>query len=168
MPDTAVTETVKKLRLAVGDTQQQFAHRMGLAISTVVRYESTRPPKGRALAGFVELATASNLPDLAKVLNDALLEEIGVSLATGHFALEHNQQVMGNTLGEILTNAGHLPELQKPVQTALKAIADGFRLIEKRRKAGTMIFPPHVESDEFAIALAALKKDLPDKQERAS
>lgn len=47
---------VKDLRAALGDTQQAFAHRLGLAISTVVRYELTRSPRGAELGRFYNLA----------------------------------------------------------------------------------------------------------------
>jgi transcriptional regulator with XRE-family HTH domain len=74
-----VRETVKRLRLALGDTQQAFANRLGLAISTVVRYELTRAPRGRALVQFAELAMANGLDDCAKVFRNALLLGLGVS-----------------------------------------------------------------------------------------
>ena len=67
-----VRKHVKRLRVALGDTQQSFAHRLGLAISTVVRYEHSRPPNAAALAQFAELATANGLPECAKVFRDAL------------------------------------------------------------------------------------------------
>jgi transcriptional regulator with XRE-family HTH domain len=71
-----ITETVKALRLALGDTQQQFAHRLGLAISTVVRYESTRPPKGEALNELYQLARRTGLHHIAAMFESALMGEI--------------------------------------------------------------------------------------------
>jgi transcriptional regulator with XRE-family HTH domain len=61
-----VTDAVRRLRLALGDTQQQFAARTGLAISTVVRYELSRPPRGKQLAEFAVLAERNGLHDLAR------------------------------------------------------------------------------------------------------
>jgi transcriptional regulator with XRE-family HTH domain len=79
----AVRATVKRLRLALGDTQQAFAHRLGLAISTVVRYELTRAPRGRALVELAELAMANGLEDCAKVFRNALLAGLGVPPTDG-------------------------------------------------------------------------------------
>jgi transcriptional regulator with XRE-family HTH domain len=62
-----ITTAVRKLRLALGDTQQQFAQRMKMAISSVVRYELSRPPRGKALAQFALLAQQNDLHDLARV-----------------------------------------------------------------------------------------------------
>jgi len=39
-------ETVRKLRTALGESQQAFAYRMKTAIRTVARYETSAPPKG--------------------------------------------------------------------------------------------------------------------------
>jgi len=68
----AVTAAVKRLRLALGDTQQQFATRTGLAISTVVRYELSRPPKGEVLEQLKALAEQNGLRDIATVFSYAL------------------------------------------------------------------------------------------------
>jgi transcriptional regulator with XRE-family HTH domain len=61
-----LTDATRRLRLALGDTQQQFAQRTGLAISTVVRYELSRPPHGKALAQFAVLAERNGLHDVAR------------------------------------------------------------------------------------------------------
>lgn len=72
-----VTAAVRELREALGDTQQQFAHRLGLAISTVVRYELTRPPKGKALVQLQEVAKQHGLDLIAATLRNALSKEMG-------------------------------------------------------------------------------------------
>ena len=63
----AVTDAVRRLRLALGETQQQFAARTGLAISTVVRYELSRPPRGNALEQFKALAEKNGLREIAQL-----------------------------------------------------------------------------------------------------
>ncbi len=68
----AVTNAVKQLRLALGDTQQQFAARTGLAISTVVRYELSRPPRGEALLPFRKLAQEHGLRQICLVFDHAI------------------------------------------------------------------------------------------------
>lgn len=72
-----VLEAVRALRQSIGDTQQQFAGRLSLAISTVVRYELTRPPKGAALISFHQLALKQGRNDLANIFWDAAAEELG-------------------------------------------------------------------------------------------
>lgn len=75
--DVQLLQATKRLRKALGDTQQAFAHRLGLAVSTVVRYELSRPPKGKVLAQFERLAIAAGHADLAAIFRDALTAEIG-------------------------------------------------------------------------------------------
>ena len=76
-PANPIMGAVRDLRLALGDTQQSFAQRLGLSISTVVRYELTRPPKGTALAQLMQVASENNQPDIAMVFAGALADELG-------------------------------------------------------------------------------------------
>jgi transcriptional regulator with XRE-family HTH domain len=79
-PDSGgLLQAVRELRLSLGDTQQSFAHRLGLAISTVVRYELTRAPKGQALALLARLAESQGRHDLGKPFIEALEKELGGS-----------------------------------------------------------------------------------------
>ena len=81
MDDTTskvVLEAVKNLRQAHGDTQQAFAHRLGLAISTVVRYELSRPPSGAALALLAKSAQDAGQQDLKDIFLAALAAELGL------------------------------------------------------------------------------------------
>jgi transcriptional regulator with XRE-family HTH domain len=77
-----LTDVVKTLRLRLGDTQQRFATRLGLAIATVVRYETTRPPHGEALSRLYRLAVDNQLHDVAGMFRQALLAELGESSDT--------------------------------------------------------------------------------------
>jgi transcriptional regulator with XRE-family HTH domain len=83
----AVTGAVKRLRLALGDTQQQFAARTKLAISTVVRYELSRPPKGDALQQLKELAEKHGYDDIARVFSYAMGEYVTPEIHALHSAL---------------------------------------------------------------------------------
>jgi transcriptional regulator with XRE-family HTH domain len=76
MDKDVLMETVRRLRVGLGDTQQQFANRLQLAISTVVRYELSRPPRGKALAQLKRVATDNGLDECAKVFHDALLDDV--------------------------------------------------------------------------------------------
>ena len=75
-----VAEAVKSLRIALNDTQQQFAQRLGLAISTVVRYESIRAPRGAALAKLVYLASDNGLVHISEMFRYAINCEAGLEV----------------------------------------------------------------------------------------
>jgi len=69
---------VKALRLAVGDTQQQFATRMGWGISSVVRYETCRTIKGAALIKMERLAHKKIFDDFSELLRDCIRKDCGI------------------------------------------------------------------------------------------
>jgi transcriptional regulator with XRE-family HTH domain len=72
-----VCQAVRSLREKLGDTQQQFATRLNMAISTVVRYELTRAPQGEVLVKFMNLAAGNGADELAEVFRGALSEQLG-------------------------------------------------------------------------------------------
>jgi transcriptional regulator with XRE-family HTH domain len=78
-----VSQAVRRLRLGLGDTQQQFANRLGLAISTVVRYELSRPPSGKALAQLDRVAMEYCLDECALIFRNALRGEFAVPFQIG-------------------------------------------------------------------------------------
>jgi transcriptional regulator with XRE-family HTH domain len=47
---------VCELRSLLGDSQQSFSNRLGLALNTIARYETTRPPSGDVLLLLAEVA----------------------------------------------------------------------------------------------------------------
>jgi transcriptional regulator with XRE-family HTH domain len=92
-----VTECVKALRIALDDTQQEFAQRLGLAISTVVRYESTRAPRGVALMKLTRLAGDNGLVHIVEMFRYAISSDAGLelkSLEDRISALKRRQQNM--------------------------------------------------------------------------
>ena len=72
-----LNEAVRALRTALGESQQAFAYRMQTAIRTIARYESSRPPKGKALAEFSRMADDTGHHKLAAIFRDALMAELG-------------------------------------------------------------------------------------------
>src|ERR1035437_5454779 len=74
-----VTQAVRQLRIKLGDTQQEFAQRLGLAISTVVRYESTRPPRPGVLKRYYALAVENNLYDVAAMFQEAIVGQVAIA-----------------------------------------------------------------------------------------
>ncbi len=75
-----VTAAVKKLRLALRDSQQSFASRLEIGIATVVRYEHNRPPSGRYLVKLEQLARENGYEEYAAVFREALGTELGSCL----------------------------------------------------------------------------------------
>lgn len=123
-----LNKAVKDLRLALGDTQQQFAHRLDLAISTVVRYELTRPPKGKALAQLEKLAADQGLTELVSVFSRALNDELG--LRAGHA-----------TVGSYVC-----PKTDEPYLFAFCAVLERSKWAPLRRKLIKLLEKP---ADEY-------------------
>lgn len=69
-PLLQTSQLVRQLRAAVGDTQQQFAHRIDSAISSVVRYEAGKPLSEQAFVKLVRLAREIGRQDIATGLAD--------------------------------------------------------------------------------------------------
>jgi transcriptional regulator with XRE-family HTH domain len=78
-----VSDAVQKLRNCLNQTQQEFANSLGVAITTVARWETTRPPKGRALSDLNKLALENKQWELAKIFGDALADELGLTEIVG-------------------------------------------------------------------------------------
>ena len=88
-----VSDAVRKLRESLNQTQQEFAQRLGTAITTIARWETTRPPKGKALSDLSALAhdsaalnsdskqgdSATLFRELATLFRNALAKELGVT-----------------------------------------------------------------------------------------
>lgn len=92
-----LARAVRELRLAVGQTQQEFAATMGLAIATVTRWEAGHPPKGIWLGRMYSFAVDKGLPEIAELFKQEL-------------AREFNTTVLPNPLGadEIVSISGPL------------------------------------------------------------
>ena len=130
MPKTEINEAVRKLRLALGDTQQQFAQRLGLAISSVVRYELTSEPGPAVLVQLANLAAERDLPEVAEPLNRALLNDLGVFALNVALRLRHK---ILKAKGEFDQLTGTIdpssPEAQR-LYTAGRALQEALDLIE--------------------------------------
>ena len=128
-----LTEAVKALRLTLGDTQQQFAQRLGLAISTVVRYESTRAPRGDALAKLYKLALDNKLRRIAAMFQAVVLRELGEPPNRKHLA--ETEAVLTELL-EKLEDKSFIGQSLNPsekVEAAIDGIEKTLRLIEEMK-----------------------------------
>ncbi len=127
--------TVRKLREGLGDTQQGFADRLGLAIATVVRYEHNRVPRGKALARLEQVATASGFDEYAALFRNALTAEFGSpppSPRTRTILCRSDEE---RALVEALLCAVRLEGLEEYAKTA-KAIRRVLKpVLEERRQS---------------------------------
>lgn len=69
-------KAVKDFRQSLGDTQFEFAQRLGMFFSTVVRYESTRAPQGHALTLLAYIAKKNGLTSFEELFTEAACEEL--------------------------------------------------------------------------------------------
>jgi len=69
-------DPIRALRKQAGLTQQQLANALGLAVSSVARYESGKRPEGKVLVALYRLAAASGYPELAMTFWNAASEEM--------------------------------------------------------------------------------------------
>jgi transcriptional regulator with XRE-family HTH domain len=75
--NTEITDAVRKLRQALGETQEVFAERLGTAKSSLVRYESTRSPHGTILARLAAIAEEHGQHECVRIFRRALADEVG-------------------------------------------------------------------------------------------
>lgn len=69
-PTRSTKELTKALRAAAGQTQQQFANQLNIAISSLVRYEAGKPISESALIKMVHLAHELGNQQLASEIAD--------------------------------------------------------------------------------------------------
>jgi transcriptional regulator with XRE-family HTH domain len=70
-----ISQAVIDLRMALGQTQQEFAQSLGNAITTVARWETSRPPSGRVLQELSDFAFVNGLIPIAQIFVEALRAE---------------------------------------------------------------------------------------------
>lgn len=61
------------LRKHLGETQQQFANRLGVAVTTVARYETSNPPRGPVLEKLMKIALDAEMEDVSRMFERAAL-----------------------------------------------------------------------------------------------
>src|SRR5215467_11980425 len=97
-----LSQAVIDLRAEFGETQQAFALRLGTAIATIARYETSRPPSGTALATLAVAAQDAGRGDLVLEFMEELGEELHLrDIRGGHL----NGDMSGeNPRGYLLLN----------------------------------------------------------------
>jgi transcriptional regulator with XRE-family HTH domain len=75
-----MAQAISRFRQTLGDTQQQFAARTGLSVTSIARYETNSPPSDKVLARFVEIARAADLPTFVEIFENRLKPEEEINL----------------------------------------------------------------------------------------
>jgi transcriptional regulator with XRE-family HTH domain len=137
-----LSNAVKELREALGQTQQQFAQTLSTAITTIARYETGRAPKGWFLARLAEVAGQNNLTDLATFFRGALVKELGSWDSTGYtLALEPKDDVERLYVSAVLSvlrnkqYTSMLPQLNKVLGDVAKMSIEKLEWHKRNREA---------------------------------
>jgi transcriptional regulator with XRE-family HTH domain len=71
-----LSRAVVELRTRLGENQQAFSNRLGIAMNTVARYETSRSPSGYALLQLFQVANDNLFASLAQVFGEAIWKEL--------------------------------------------------------------------------------------------
>jgi transcriptional regulator with XRE-family HTH domain len=178
MPQNDVTEAVRSLRQHLSDTQQQFAARLNLAISTVVRYELSRPPRGKLLVQFERLATEHGLDTEAAVFHNALDVELlgalgdagGSDTAKDHEPgadtlgpeNENERKLVQRLLRKVRGHSGkHYPE--SVTMAVRRVVAQIYAVMDLRNKAPEAVARGSIASPKLKQPLLKKRKATPEE-----
>jgi transcriptional regulator with XRE-family HTH domain len=70
-PRSPIAEAIRSLRIDLGDTQQEFAHRTGLSVVSIARYETNALPKKAVLTRLIKIAEDAGRNDLQSIFQRA-------------------------------------------------------------------------------------------------
>jgi transcriptional regulator with XRE-family HTH domain len=82
MPDVTsankseISKAVCELRTRLGDSQQAFSNRLGLALNTIARYETSREPSGDVLLMLADLAEKNGHLQLSSFFRTHYLAQV--------------------------------------------------------------------------------------------
>lgn len=71
-----LVDSVRRLRVHLGESQQAFANRLGLSISAIANYERGRCPTGMVLGALAQTAADAGRQDLSEIFLQGLVEEL--------------------------------------------------------------------------------------------
>ena len=134
-PKNVLCEAVSQLRQVVGKSQMKFAAQMDWHIVTLARYETTRPPKGRALAQLWRVAQEHGQHGLARVF-------------LGGFQAEIGQQVYA------------APPGFEAAMYAFTEVLQPGQYYEKKREKILKLLEPEIEKAKVVFAAMKLARNL--------
>lgn len=131
-PKSKTSQALISLRSRLGDNQAEFAKRVGLAIQSIARYETSNPPTGRALIHFAKLAKETGAVDEAQILREAYLSELrerdGVWSLVEQLALQFALAGLKNELERSRKEADKLQN--EPLRQSLSSAQTHFTSLE--------------------------------------
>lgn len=155
---TRAQEALKRLRGALGLTQQQLAVQLGRAVVTVARWETARPPSGEALGELLRLALESGQRELAHEFKLAMLEEGGAGATI-------EESTFMFLLRSLLRNR-HIPAVAKIARTITRELHAGASTLAKEVQGGAKLYGADAEDLEYTITGAQLSLAADAKNER--
>jgi transcriptional regulator with XRE-family HTH domain len=148
---TPISQALIELRTRLGDSQQAFSNRLGVALQTVTRWETSSPPTGMALSRLGALAVDCGHPDLSAVFATAafdgflaLNEEFdrklmgGLSSITTPRAVREVLGLVARTLASMAEPPDATPREKKLYRKLRKLEAE----VNKAREDTRISFPP--------------------------
>jgi transcriptional regulator with XRE-family HTH domain len=118
-----VNETVRKLRVSLSETQEQFARRMNTAVVTIARWETSRPPRGKALRALEDLAASVSMTEYAAIFARARKGEFPAPKRTvavkGPEAENEREKLRMLALLRVLRNPDHYKASIRMVEKGL-------------------------------------------------
>ena len=84
--ELSLQQAVRALRHSFGDTQEEFARRLGVSVRSVLNYELDKPPRGIRLIQLMQLANTQNLPQIASVFVHHSLANLRMPVPTSECA----------------------------------------------------------------------------------
>ena len=141
-----ISDAVRRLRIAFGETQQRFAERLGTALITVTRWETSRPPTtDSALDQLEKLARDKGLEEYAEVFKSARTDRSRAArlrtAAVAPLALQNEQETnwCSALLRAMRNPQQYAPELQTIESALSRPLADIEEVISNAQVAGDVV-----------------------------
>jgi DNA-binding XRE family transcriptional regulator len=118
-----LSSAVHELRFTIGQTQQQFAQTIKTAITTIARWETTRPPKGKWLIRLALTAQEHGLEELSSTFREAALKPFWKAMA---FEPRSSEEAMAvNCLLKVM-RARAFPDTAIQCGKAIKSLSGAY------------------------------------------
>ena len=151
MTEAAVRAAVRNMRLALGESQEQFAKRLKTTVRTISRYETDQPPRGFALQKMWQIAKGDKrCDDYVEEFAEAIRDEITVQITTSEFMAHLAETV----------RASVLPQLHETVVTQIAADDPVLHLTKEEKEVlGTVLLVLRGANQEMRAALLQMCSD---------
>src|SRR5689334_11883958 len=133
-----LSEALIQLRQTLGHSQQQFASRTGLAVTTIARYETSRPPRGRELGIFHRLAVEAHRPDIAAAFGEAMADELSMKAERIPRTIE--ESILADLLFLMMRNRQHSPAIGNAFRKTIEQIFRTFEVLKTAFRGGERVF----------------------------